>query len=412
MKNQVLKKILNDELKREQEYINLIASENYVDTDILEATGSVFTNKYCEGYPNKRYYGGCKFADEIEQLAIDKAKQIFNAKYANVQPHSGTQANIAVFLALLNPYDKILAMGLNEGGHLSHGAKVSISGKNYTAHFYGVDPVTQSIDYDAVLEVAKQVQPKLIICGASNYSKKIDFKKFRDIADAVGAYLLADIAHISGLIVAGYHMNPLPYAHVVTTTTHKTLRGPRSGLILTNDEEMIKKINSAVFPGTQGGPLMHVIAAKYICFELASQPEFKQYIKDVINNTKILSQTLESFGYKIIADGTDNHLISVDLYASKGLTGDLAETWLEQSNIVINKNLIPYDKNPAKTPSGIRLGSAAMTTRGFKEKEFIQIANWIHKVLESKGDLNVIQQVKSEVKSLLDKFPLYQDIKY
>ncbi|RXY96758.1 serine hydroxymethyltransferase [Malacoplasma penetrans] len=412
MKNLILKEILNNELKRQQGYIELIASENYVSEQILEATGSVFTNKYCEGYPNRRYYGGCEYADQIEQLAIDKAKEIFNAKFANVQPHSGTQANVAAYLSVLKPNDKILAMGLNEGGHLSHGSKVNISGKTYEADHYGVDKETQCLDYDAILKQAQEVKPKLIVCGASNYSRVVDFKKFGEIAKSVGAYLLADVAHISGLIVAGYHPNPLPYADIVTTTTHKTLRGPRSGLILTNNEELIKKINSAVFPGSQGGPLMHVIAAKYLCFDEASKPEFKTYIKNVIDNIAILSQTLKELGYKIIADGSDNHLLSVDLYSSKQITGDLVEQWLEQAKIVVNKNLIPYDINSAKSPSGIRIGSAAMTTRGFTTKEFKQIGLWIHEIIESKGNPNTINKIRNEVDLLVKKFPIYQDIKY
>ncbi|MDE5545241.1 MAG: serine hydroxymethyltransferase [Malacoplasma sp.] len=412
MKNIILKQILTKELFRQQQYIDLIASENYVSEDILEATGSVFTNKYCEGYPSKRYYAGCEFADEIEKLAMDKAKKIFNCNFANVQPHSGTQANIAAYLALLSANDKILAMGLNEGGHLSHGSKVSISGKNYEAYHYGVNPITHEIDYQAIYEQAQKIKPKLIVCGASNYSKKIDFKKFKEIADSINAYLLADVAHISGLIVAGYHMNPFPYADVVTTTTHKTLRGPRSGLILTNNEEISKKINSAVFPGTQGGPLMHVIAAKYVCFEEADTLEFKNYIKDVIENTKQLVSSLKEKGYKIVADGSDNHLLSIDLFSSKQITGDLVEKWLEQSNIVVNKNLIPYDKNPAKTPSGIRIGSAAMTTRGLKTKEFQKIANWIHEIINSHGNIKTIQKVKLEVEEMTKKFPIYQKIMY
>lgn len=412
MKNTELKKILNDELNRQQNYIELIASENYVSEEILEAAGSVFTNKYCEGYPGKRYYGGCEYADQIENLAIEKAKEIFNAKFANVQPHSGTQANIAAYLSVLEPHDKILAMGLNEGGHLSHGAKVNISGKSYEAHHYGVDSVTQKIDYDQILKQAQEVKPKLIVCGASNYSREIDFKKFSEIAKSVGAYLLADIAHISGLVVAGYHMNPLPYADIVTTTTHKTLRGPRSGLILTNNEQLIKKINSAIFPGTQGGPLMHIIAAKYLCFNEASQPAFKQYIKNVIDNIAALSKTLKSHGYKIVADGSDNHLLSVDLFSSKKVTGDLVENWLEQAHIVVNKNLIPYDVNTAKSPSGIRIGSAAMTTRGFTTNEFVQIGKWIHEIISSNGDINTINKIKLEVQELLKKFPIYQNIKY
>ncbi|MBD5445936.1 MAG: serine hydroxymethyltransferase [Mycoplasma sp.] len=412
MKNKILKKILNDELKRQKNHIELIASENFVSEDILEAAGSIFTNKYCEGYPNRRYYGGCKEADIIEQLAIDKAKEIFNAKFANVQPHSGTQANIAAYLSVLKPNDKILAMGLNEGGHLSHGASVSATGKFYQTLHYGVNKETQQLDYDEILKIAKKFKPNLIVCGASNYSRKIDFKKFGEIAKEVNAYLLADVAHISGLIVTGYHMNPLPYADIVTTTTHKTLRGPRSGLILTNNEEIAKKINSAVFPGTQGGPLMHIIAAKYICFEEASKDSFKKYIKNVIANISEVVNTFKSLDYKIIADGSDNHLLSLDVFKSKNITGDLAEKWLEYAGIIVNKNLIPYDTNSPKSPSGIRIGSAAMTTRGFTKKEFKQISVWIHEILEHKGDLKIINKIKKEVTSLLQKFPIYSNIKY
>lgn len=412
MKNKILQELLNSELKRQQEHIELIASENYVDEDILIAQGSVLTNKYAEGYPNKRYYGGCEFIDKIESLAIEKAKKIFNAKYANVQPHSGSQANAAAYLALLNPGDVILAMGLNEGGHLTHGSLVNFSGKIYKCFSYGVDKKTNKLNYKEILEIAKKVKPKLIVCGASNYSREIDFKEFRKIADKVGSYLLADVAHISGLIVAKCHMNPINYVDVVTTTTHKTLRGPRSGLILTNKEEIAKKIDSAVFPGTQGGPLEHVIAAKYICFENASKPEFKNYIKQVIKNIKTLSDSLKKYGYKIITDGTDNHLITVDVFHSKKITGDIVENWLSDANIIVNKNLIPYDSNKPKTPSGIRVGSPAMTTRNFKEKEFKKIAEWIHKIIESNGDKEIIHKIKLEVIETLKKFPIYTNIKY
>lgn len=325
MQNQNLKDLLNLELKRQQSHIELIASENYVHPDVLIAQGSILTNKYAEGYPNQRYYSGCEYIDQVEQLAIDKAKEIFKAKFANVQPHSGSQANAAAYLALLKPNDVILAMGLNEGGHLTHGASVNFSGLTYQCYHYGVDKQTQEIDYDKVYEIAKEVKPQLIVCGASNYSKKIDFKRFGEIAKSVGAYCMADIAHISGLVVTGYHQNPIDYVDVVTTTTHKTLRGARGGLILTNNEAIAKKINSAVFPGVQGGPLMHIIAGKYICFDLASKDEFKTYIKNVIDNSKVFCETMKSLGYKIIANGTDNHLFSIDVFSSKNVTGDVVE---------------------------------------------------------------------------------------
>lgn len=412
MKNKTLKKLLNSELKRQQEHIELIASENYVDEDILVAQGSILTNKYAEGYPNRRYYGGCEIIDKIEFLAIEKAKEIFNAKYANVQPHSGSQANAAAYLALLKPGDVILAMGLNEGGHLTHGSSVNFSGKTYKCFSYGVDKKTNKLNYKEILELAISVKPKLIVCGASNYSREIDFKEFRKIANKVGAYLLADVAHISGLIVAKCHMNPIDYVDVVTTTTHKTLRGPRSGLILTNNEEIAKKIDSAVFPGTQGGPLEHVIAAKYICFDNASKPEFRKYIEQVIKNTKILSDSLKEYGYKIITNGTDNHLLTIDVFGSKKITGDIVENWLSQANIIVNKNLIPYDINKPKTPSGIRIGSPAMTSRKFKEKEFKLIAEWIHRIIQSNGSKKIINDVKFEVAKTLKKYPIYKNIRY
>lgn len=412
MQNQNLKDLLNLELKRQQSHIELIASENYVHPDVLIAQGSILTNKYAEGYPNRRYYSGCEYIDQVEQLAIDKAKEIFKAKFANVQPHSGSQANAAAYLALLKPNDVILAMGLNEGGHLTHGASVNFSGLTYQCYHYGVDKQTQEIDYDKVYEIAKEVKPQLIVCGASNYSKKIDFKKFGEIAKSVGAYCMADIAHISGLVVTGYHQNPIDYVDVVTTTTHKTLRGARGGLILTNNEAIAKKINSAVFPGVQGGPLMHIIAGKYICFDLASKDEFKTYIKNVIDNSKVFCEAMKSLGYKIIANGTDNHLFSVDVFSSKNVTGDVVENWLNQCNIVVNKNLIPYDTNTPKAPSGIRVGTAAMTTRNFKANEFIQVAHWIDQVISSNGDINVINKVKQEVDELTNRFGIYRNLKY
>lgn len=405
-------KLINQELQRQQDQIELIASENYVSEAVLRATGSVLTNKYAEGTPNKRYYGGCDYVDQIESIAIEKLKKLFGARHANVQPHSGSTANAAAYLALLQPHDKVLAMGLNDGGHLTHGSKVNFSGKIYDFYHYNVDPNTYLLDYDEILKKAIEVKPKLIVCGASNYSRAIDFAKFRQIADHVGAYLMADIAHIAGLIVAGYHQNPVEYCDIITSTTHKTLRGPRGGIILTNREDLIKKIDSAVFPGELGGPLMHAIAAKAIAFDEALQPEFKTYIKNVIDNNKAFCEAFINKGYQIIANGTDNHLFTINLFKKFNLTGDLVENWLYQANIVVNKNMIPYDSNKPMNPSGIRLGTAAMTSRGLVESDFVQIADWIDQIIKAKGDLNVINKVKSEVKKLLVKYPIYQDRDY
>ncbi|AHB99582.1 serine hydroxymethyltransferase [Mycoplasmoides gallisepticum S6] len=405
-------KLINQELQRQQDQIELIASENYVSEAVLRATGSVLTNKYAEGTPNKRYYGGCEYVDKIESIAIEKLKKLFGARHANVQPHSGSTANAAAYLALLQPHDKVLAMGLNDGGHLTHGSKVNFSGKIYDFYHYNVDPNTYLLDYDEILKKAIEVKPKLIVCGASNYSRAIDFAKFRQIADHVGAYLMADIAHIAGLIVAGYHQNPVEYCDIITSTTHKTLRGPRGGIILTNREDLIKKIDSAVFPGELGGPLMHVIAAKAIAFDEALQPEFKTYIKNVIDNSKAFCEAFINKGYQIIANGTDNHLFTINLFKKFNLTGDLVENWLYQGNIVVNKNMIPYDSNKSMNPSGIRLGTAAMTSRGLIQSDFVQIADWIDQIIKAKGDLNVINKVKSEVKKLLVKYPIYQDRDY
>lgn len=405
-------KLINQELQRQQDQIELIASENYVSEAVLRATGSVLTNKYAEGTPNKRYYGGCEYVDQIELIAIEKLKKLFGARHANVQPHSGSTANAAAYLALLQPHDKVLAMGLNDGGHLTHGSKVNFSGKIYDFYHYNVDPNTYLLDYDEILKKAIEVKPKLIVCGASNYSRAIDFAKFRQIADHVGAYLMADIAHIAGLIVAGYHQNPVEYCDIITSTTHKTLRGPRGGIILTNREDLIKKIDSAVFPGELGGPLMHVIAAKAIAFDEALQPEFKTYIKNVIDNSKAFCEAFINKGYQIIANGTDNHLFTINLFKKFNLTGDLVENWLYQGNIVVNKNMIPYDSNKSMNPSGIRLGTAAMTSRGLIQSDFVQIADWIDQIIKAKGDLNVINKVKSEVKKLSVKYPIYQDRDY
>ncbi|MDC4182649.1 serine hydroxymethyltransferase [Mycoplasma bradburyae] len=404
--------LINKELQRQKDHIELIASENYVSKNVLKATGSILTNKYAEGTPNKRYYGGCEFVDQIESLAIEKLKKLFGAKHANVQPHSGSTANSAAYLALLKPGDKVLAMGLNDGGHLTHGSKVNFSGKIYDFYHYNVDKNTHLLDYDEILKKALEIKPKLIVCGASNYSRFIDFKKFKEIADQVGAYLMADVAHIAGLIVTGYHQNPIPYCDIVTSTTHKTLRGPRGGVILTNKEELIKKIDSAVFPGELGGPLVHVIAAKAIAFEEALQPEFKTYIKNVIDNNKAFCDAFIKKGYKIIANGTDNHLFTIDLFSKFNLTGDLVENWLYEAGIVVNKNTIPYDSNKPTNPSGIRLGTAAMTTRNLDQNDFIQISDWIDQIIKSKGNKDIINKIKKEVKKLLDKHPIYEDLSY
>ena len=371
MDNKILNALKN-ELKRQQNNIELIASENFVSEDILKLQGSILTNKYAEGYPNKRYYGGCSNVDEIESLAISYVCKLFNCKYANVQPHSGSSANMAVYKALLKPGDKVMGMNLDHGGHLTHGHKINFSGLEYNVISYDVDINTGLIDYDKLMETAKKEKPKMIIAGASAYSRIIDFKKFREAANSCGAILMVDIAHIAGLVATNFHPSPFPYADIVTSTTHKTLRGPRGGLILTNNEEIITKINKTIFPGIQGGPLMHIIAAKAECFYEALNPSFKSYQNQVLKNIKALSSTLMDEGFKIISDGTDNHLILVDV-TSVNLTGKDAETILEQINITCNKNMIPNDlESPFKT-SGIRLGSPAMTSRGLKEKDFIKI---------------------------------------
>jgi glycine hydroxymethyltransferase len=390
---------IQKETKRQEEHIELIASENFVSENVLEAQGSILTNKYAEGYPKKRYYGGCEFVDEVEMLAIERVKQLFDATYANVQPHSGSQANSSALQALINPGDKILGMSLDAGGHLTHGYHLSFSGKFYEAHSYGVDPKTYLINYDEVEKIALEIRPKLIIAGASAYPRQIDFKRFREIADKVGAYLMVDMAHIAGLVAAKLHPSPLPFAHVVTSTTHKTLRGPRGGLILTNDEEVAKKIDRAVFPGQQGGPLMHVIAAKAVAFKEALEPSFIDYQKQVIKNAR----TFIDLGYKVLTNGTDNHLILVDVMAKLGITGKKAEETLYQANITINKNALPFDHEKPALTSGIRLGSPAMTTKGYKEGEFHQIALWIDEVLSNIDNPSVIEKVKKEVIELSKK---------
>lgn len=404
--DKLIENSINKELQRQRNNIELIASENFVSKDILKLQGSVLTNKYAEGYPSKRYYGGCTYVDEIENLAIKYACELFKCKYANVQPHSGSSANMAVYKALLNIGDKVMGMNLNHGGHLTHGYSLNFSGLDYEIISYSVDLTTEIINYDEVERIAIKEKPKMIIAGASAYSRVIDFKRFREIADKCGALLMVDMAHIAGLVACDLHMSPIPYADVVTSTTHKTLRGPRGGLILTNNEEIIKKINKTIFPGIQGGPLMHVIAAKAQSFYEALQPEYKEYMKQVKNNAKILSDTLIKNGFKIISGGTDNHLILVDV-KSIGVTGKEAETILDDINITCNKNTIPNETESALVTSGIRLGTPAMTTRGFKENEFIEVANIISEALKNKNDKNIMKGLKERVKKLTDSYPLY-----
>lgn len=412
MKNKLVAQLMNEELKRQQSHIELIASENFVSEDVLMAAGSVLTNKYAEGFPGKRYYGGCEYVDKIETAAIETLKDLFGAKYADVQPHSGSTANAIVYLALLKPGDKVLAMSINEGGHLTHGAKVNFSGKIYDFVHYGVDSKTHRLDYDAILKTALEVKPKLIVCGASNYSREIDFKKFAAIAKKVNAYLLADVAHIAGLIVAKKHMNPLSYCDVVTSTTHKTLRGPRGGIILSNNEELFTKLKSASFPGQQGGPLEHIIAAKLVAFQEAKSAKFVKYIDNVVKNSQAFAQAFIKEKFSVISGGTDNHLFSIDVFKSENVTGDVVENWLYQAKIVVNKNTIPYDQNSPMKPSGIRLGTAAMTTRGFKPKDFEDVAAWIIEIIRSKGDQKTIKKVSNLVAKKLTKFPIYQKLKY
>ena len=403
---EVYNAILEEE-KRQEEGIELIASENFVSKAVMEAAGSVFTNKYAEGYPERRYYGGCVNADTVEQLAIDRLKKIFGAKFANVQPHSGSQANMGVYVSLLEAGDKILGMGLSSGGHLTHGYKVNFSGKNYIGIEYGLNPETELLDYDEVRRLAVQEKPKIIVAGASAYSRIIDFKKFREIADEVGAYLMVDMAHIAGLVAAGEHPNPMEYADIVTSTTHKTMRGPRGGIILTNNEEIAKKIDKAIFPGIQGGPLMHIIAAKAVAFKEALSPEFKEYQKQVVKNAKAMADALVKGGLRIGSGGTDNHLMLVDL-RPKGVTGKLAEESLEKAGITCNKNAIPNDPEKPFITSGVRLGTPAITARGMKEDESVKIAEMIIKVLENVNDDEKIAEVRNEVLKLTEKFPLYK----
>ena len=395
-----IREILDKEKNRQRDNIELIASENYVSNDILELQGSIFTNKYAEGYPGKRYYGGCENVDVIENLAIEYVCKLFNVKYANVQPHSGSQANMAVYRALLNHGDKIMGLNLSHGGHLTHGHKLNFSGIDYEVVSYNVDNDSEVIDYNKVREIALKEKPKMIIAGASAYSREIDFKKFKDIALEVGAYLMVDMAHIAGLVATGLHMSPIPYADIVTSTTHKTLRGPRGGMILTNREDIIKKINKVVFPGVQGGPLMHVIAAKAQCFYEALQPEFKEYQLQVIKNIKTLEKVLKEERIRLVSNGTDNHLLLLDVKNSVGITGKKAEEVLDKINITVNKNTIPNDLESPMVTSGIRIGSPAMTTRGFKEEEFAILGKIICKCLKNYDNEEVLKELKEEVLEL------------
>lgn len=394
---------MENELQRQRDHIELIASENFTSRAVMQAMGSHLTNKYAEGYPGARYYGGCEYVDVVEQLAIDRAKALFGAEHANVQPHSGSQANVAVYLALLKPGDTILGMDLSHGGHLTHGSKASISGKYFDAHFYGVDPETERIDYEKAMQIAGECKPKLIIAGASAYSRFIDFAKMREIADEVGAYLMVDMAHIGGLVAAGVHPSPVPCADVVTSTTHKTLRGPRGAIILCKDE-LKKKINSAVFPGTQGGPLMHIIAGKAVCFKEAMSDEFKAYQTQVVKNAAVLADTLSKGGIRLVSGGTDNHLILADTM-SLGRTGMEVQELLDAAHITANKNSIPFDTQSVKLTSGMRFGTPAVTTRGMGENEMVEIGSMIVKLI-NEGDA-AVEDVKARVIELCDRFPLY-----
>ena len=391
---------------RQEENIELIASENYVSEDVLEAVGSILTNKYAEGYPSRRYYGGCENVDDVENIAIDRCKKLFNVKYANVQPHSGSQANMAAYRSVLNYGDSVLGMSLDHGGHLTHGHKLSFSGQDYRFYAYHVDLETGMIDYDELEKTAMEVKPKLIVAGASAYPRKIDFKKFREIADKVGAYLMVDMAHIAGLVATGFHENPCEYAHIVTSTTHKTLRGTRGGIILTNDDELIKKINRNTFPGVQGGPLMHVIAGKAVAFKEALEPELKEYCHQIIKNAKTLEVELKKYGFSLVTGSTDNHLLLIDTYTSKGVTGKECEALLDRVGITVNKNSIPNDTLPPMVSSGIRIGTPAITTRGMKESEMILIAEFINEALVNKNDEEKLNEIHLKVKELTKRFPL------
>ena len=397
---------MKKELERQRDHIELIASENFTSRAVMEAMGSHLTNKYAEGYPGARYYGGCEYVDMVEQLAIDRAKELFGAEHANVQPHSGSQANVAVYLALLKPGDTILGMDLSHGGHLTHGSKASISGKYFNACFYGVDPETETIDYEKAMQTAGECRPKLIIAGASAYSRVIDFKKMREIADEVGAYLMVDMAHIGGIVAAGVHPSPVPYADVVTSTTHKTLRGPRGAIILCRDE-LKKKINSAVFPGTQGGPLMHVIAGKAVCFKEAMSEEFRQYQRRTVKNAAVLARTLSDNGIRLVSGGTDNHLMLAETM-SHGRTGNEVQELLDRAHITANKNAIPFDTQPVKLTSGMRFGTPAVTTRGMGEEEMRQIGCMLAQII-NEGEA-AVEDVKRQALELCARFPLYPEM--
>jgi glycine hydroxymethyltransferase len=395
------------EENRQHEGLELIASENVVSEAVLEATGSVFTNKYAEGYPGKRYYGGCEFTDVVENLARDRAKQLFGAEAANVQPHSGSSANMAAYAAVIQPGDTIMGLDLAHGGHLTHGHKLSFSGKTYRVVSYGVTRETEIFDYDAIEAIATREQPKLIIAGGSAYPRTIDFARMRQIADKVGAFFLVDMAHFAGLVAGGAHPSPVPHAHIVTSTTHKTLRGPRSGMILSK-QEFAAAIDKSVFPGCQGGPLVHVMAAKAVCFKEALQPSFKEYAAQVVANAKVLAQSLAAEGYRLISGGTDTHLMLVDVF-SKGMFGSEAEAALGAAGITVNKNAIPFDVNPPLKPSGIRLGTPTLTTRGMKEAEMEQVAHWIKRALEQRADAAALRKIRGEVFELCENFPLYPE---
>ena len=402
-----ISKAIDQELNRQRNKLELIASENIVSKAVMTAQGSVLTNKYAEGYPGKRYYGGCEYVDVVEQLAIDRAKELFGAEYANVQPHSGAQANMAVFFGLLTPGDTVMGMNLTDGGHLTHGSPVNMSGKYFKIVPYGVSEKTEMLDYDEIQKIANECKPKLIVAGASAYARVIDFERMAEIAHSVGAYLMVDMAHIAGLVAAGLHPSPVPYADVVTTTTHKTLRGPRGGLILCKDAEFGQKFNKAIFPGIQGGPLMHVIAAKAVALKEALSPEFKEYARQIVKNAKALADTLQADGFRIVSGGTDNHLMLVDL-TSKNITGKLAQNLLDEVGITANKNTIPFEKLSPFVTSGIRLGSPALTTRGFKEEDMVEVANIIALVLDNPEDEAARQQARERVAALCAKYPLYE----
>ena len=407
-----VKEAIQNELKRQQEHIELIASENFVSNAVLEAQGSVMTNKYAEGYSGKRYYGGCEYVDVVENLAKERLTKLFGCKYANVQPHSGSQANMAVYRAIIKPGDTILGMSLDHGGHLTHGYNLNFSGADYKSYSYGLDPVTETINYDEVLRIAREVKPNVIVAGASAYPRVIDFKKFREICDEVGAYLFVDMAHIAGLVATGCHPSPFPYADVVSSTTHKTLRGPRGGIILTNNEEIAKKIDKIVFPGMQGGPLLHVIAGKAVAFGEALTDEFVAYQKQVVKNAKALGDELTRRGYHLVSNGTDNHLILVDVKGKAGITGKKAEKVLHAVNITCNKNTIPNDTEKPFVTSGVRLGSPAVTTRGFKEDDMVLVATYIDEALTNYDNEEKLNEIKNKVLALTAKYPLpYQEIK-